>query len=419
MITFLQSVPNGLTSPVVCNAPSLFRSPAFMEEDLPFGPLPNQSRIEFNKELEDYGKAAQIFKPVSGSMASRFTSAAVLDVKPQAQEGLHTPSANSKEHSSVETEKEEKKEESSKEHAARVGMYGPLTREIKIWIPAKLLCKRFGVKDPNPEPLDDTVSQNMPSTSAANWKPEEELSTATGTTPIEHNEDGSTTKQIKRPALANIGLGDDETQGQDVLTYERPTIDIFKAIFASDDEDSDNDNKDEHDENDAMTEQSNPISGDNSTTITTLPEDLSNKDPHSETIGAIKNNQEVDISTFKPTFVPRADREKRKDSTKDRSDSKKEKKKKYGKTVLVSFDVEEDGGDTKTTGKEKDASKRKKKKKEQPVADDEGMWVEKAPPEGLSELITEPAALVGVEVNDVIPKDIGPPRGRKRAIDFL
>jgi G patch domain-containing protein 1 len=41
--------------------------------------------------------------------------------------------------------------------------------------------------------------------------------------------------------LANIGLGEDENQGRDTLTYERPTMDVFKAIFASDDEDSDDD----------------------------------------------------------------------------------------------------------------------------------------------------------------------------------
>ena len=45
--------------------------------------------------------------------------------------------------------------------------------------------------------------------------------------------------------LANIGLGEDETQGQDTLTYERPSMDIFKAIFASNDEDSDDEQEKE------------------------------------------------------------------------------------------------------------------------------------------------------------------------------
>ncbi|KDN52316.1 hypothetical protein K437DRAFT_254300 [Tilletiaria anomala UBC 951] len=41
------------------------------------------------------------------------------------------------------------------------------------------------------------------------------------------------------PSLDQVGLGDDPTQGRDTLTYQKPSIDIFKAIFASDEEDSD------------------------------------------------------------------------------------------------------------------------------------------------------------------------------------
>jgi hypothetical protein len=43
------------------------------------------------KELSDYSKSAAIFKPVSGAMASRFTTAAVVDLGPTAIEGLHQP----------------------------------------------------------------------------------------------------------------------------------------------------------------------------------------------------------------------------------------------------------------------------------------------------------------------------------------
>jgi G patch domain-containing protein 1 len=46
--------------------------------------------------------------------------------------------------------------------------------------------------------------------------------------------------------ISNVGLGGDETQGRDILTYTRPKMGIFKAIFARDDEDSD----DEEDEKD-------------------------------------------------------------------------------------------------------------------------------------------------------------------------
>ncbi|KAK0503910.1 hypothetical protein EDD18DRAFT_1411712 [Armillaria luteobubalina] len=55
-------------------------------------PLPNQRMDEFNKELQDYSKSAQIFKPVSGAMAGRFTSVTIIDHGPKIHEGLHTPS---------------------------------------------------------------------------------------------------------------------------------------------------------------------------------------------------------------------------------------------------------------------------------------------------------------------------------------
>ncbi|KAG1863539.1 hypothetical protein DFJ58DRAFT_773560 [Suillus subalutaceus] len=48
-------------------------------------------------------------------------------------------------------------------------------------------------------------------------------------------------------------MGEDDGRGDDVLTYERPGMDIFRAIFTSDDEKSDEekdymDNDDEVDE---------------------------------------------------------------------------------------------------------------------------------------------------------------------------
>ena len=36
--------------------------------------------------------------------------------------------------------------------------------------------------------------------------------------------------------MGRLGLGEDERQGRDILTYELPSVDVFKAIFASDDD---------------------------------------------------------------------------------------------------------------------------------------------------------------------------------------
>ena len=77
------------------------------------GPTPNQSIEEFNKELDDYAKAATVFKPLSGAMAGRFRSAVVIENGPRVVEGLHTPSASSATPGEGETSAEEEKKEES------------------------------------------------------------------------------------------------------------------------------------------------------------------------------------------------------------------------------------------------------------------------------------------------------------------
>jgi G patch domain-containing protein 1 len=47
-------------------------------------------------------------------------------------------------------------------------MYGALTREIVPWQPSRLLCKRFGVKDPNPDITTDTPMPGVPNTAGGN-----------------------------------------------------------------------------------------------------------------------------------------------------------------------------------------------------------------------------------------------------------
>jgi len=122
-----------------------------------------------------------------------------------------------------------------------MGMYGPLTREAKPWQPARLLCKRFGVKDPNPAP---EMPSDVPSAMPSGYQQQEESEvpgqmSGAGTSAV--GATGDTTRKNGPRDLANIGLGEDEDQGRDTLTYERPAMDVFKAIFASDDEDSEDD----------------------------------------------------------------------------------------------------------------------------------------------------------------------------------
>ena len=367
-------------------------------------------------------------------MAGRFTSAAVIESGPKIVEGLHTPSADQtpKEDAEAEPsveEPQEKKEEDPKVHAARLGMYGPMTREVAPWQPARLLCKRFGVKDPNPEIHFDTVPEA--STSARG-----DVSQGTGVAGGMDNGGGmgggaGAQAQPDAPAprsgkrdLANIGLGDDDGQGDDILTYERPPMNIFKAIFASDEEESEDEKDDKLPEDDVQVAEPLPSSN----TLQRMDKPAENGDAGalstSATDGAKESataNDKVDPSTFKPTFVPRDTQ-----SGNGKATGAKEKKSKKSKTgPLVSFDVDEDGGESlsilaRRETKERDRPKKKRKKHR--AHGEEDVWVEKPPPDVVRDLLTEKlqddhGAMRVDESAEGAPA--GPPRGRKRAVDFM
>ncbi|EPQ56137.1 hypothetical protein GLOTRDRAFT_120771 [Gloeophyllum trabeum ATCC 11539] len=421
-------------------------------------PLPGQRAEDFQKELQDYAKAAVVFKPLSAAMAGRFTSASVVETGPQISEGLYTPAfepEKTEEEKAEEKKAEEEKEESPKAHAARLGMYGSMTREVTPWHPARLLCKRFGVKEPNPEPLEPEAGPSSPAagTGANKWTPEAALADASGFTAgstSATDQDGAfvppaaaagymsfndaqsqSTGGIK--SLDNVGLGEDETQGADVLTYERPPMDVFKAIFASDDEESDGE-EGKDDTNEKMdVDRQGPLTTDGTVALVktekaVVPSHLAgapNTTAYAPSATGVK--EEIDLATFKPTFVPRSERDTKKTKTKEKD--KKEKKKKT--KTLVSFEVEEDGGydvalppkeDSKKRDKDKDRARKKKRKEhdeDEGKEDDDSMWVEAPPPEVVKTLGAIASASSAPEPNDMTGGETSPPRGRKRAIDFM
>lgn len=360
-------------------------------------PVPGQNSEEFNKELEDYAKAASLFKPMTGAMAGRFTSAAVVDSGPKIHEGLHTPSHEDIAAKEAQQRKEEEDRVSPKVHAANVGMYGQLTRERKPWQPAKLLCKRFGVKDPNPEPELSTEPVASSSRNAPSFTP--------GEVPTPQNNNTLPSQTHNGPHdLDDIGLEEDETQDQDTLTYQRPSMDIFKAIFASDDEDSDDENSQENGDEP-------PVPAPTTNTTNASNGFISAR--------SILEDTPVDIDTFKPKFIPREgkgkqsndeEKVKEKKERKERKE-KKEKKKKEKKNVLVSFEMEEDASEVKQP---KDWPKKRRKT---PIGsedkNDQAMWEAKPPAETEAPPIAVPAL-----ISDASTSEVGP-KGRKRAVDFM
>ncbi|KAJ6568216.1 hypothetical protein DFH09DRAFT_432378, partial [Mycena vulgaris] len=368
--------------------------------------MPGQKIDEFNKELEDYAKAALIFKPLSGAMAGRFTSATIVEHGPKIHEGLYTPSAEDLARKEAELQKIEEEKLSPKAHAARMGMYGPMTRETQPWQPAKLLCKRFKVKDPNPPaevpadpPPQAAYADPAGAAPGTGW---DQFAAPAGDASV-----GTSTTSGGRRDLSNIGLGEDEAQGRDTLTYQRPAMDVFKAIFASDDEDSDDDGKDENDDDVKDDNDETPVAPPPQPTLVL---DVAMPPVVSET-GV------VDAGTFKPTFIPREGKAKKdSDRAKDKKDKKDKKKKEKEKKVLVSFQEDEEDGPLQISLK--DRPKKKRRKEKEPDEDSEAsMWVEKPAPDVVKAFPIPPPSQPPIP--DAHNAESLAPKGRKRAIDFM
>ncbi|KAG8959751.1 hypothetical protein FRC03_007527 [Tulasnella sp. 419] len=410
--------------PFVNDPPKQARYTAFLNYAASPGSHPplsrqaGQSPEDFFKELSDFSKSAMIFKPATGAMASRFTSAVVVEGGAKVVEGLHQPSTNDSyltipnadEEAKKAKELEEKESQDPKKNAAKLEMFGPLTRETKSWQPDKLLCKRFGVKDPYPGGLsvdpNEDESVAVPGQTAASGSTQAplpltqtETSVSTGTSTAAAAAEPPPSNAPGRRDLANIGLGEDETQGTDILTYQRPSRDIFKAIFASDDEDSDTDEMD--------------------VDVKEAPSLAPAEQVQKPKEASKDDDKPVDLATFKPTFVSRSDRQSKGKDEKDKQKDKKDKKKKA--KAIVSFqegDGDDDGALSIRPTKEKDKKKRRrdkedgdKEKDEKKVrktetsaaeTDDDGVWVEKAAP-----VVAAPSRVEQ------------PHSGRMRASDFM
>ncbi|KAH7161484.1 hypothetical protein EDB81DRAFT_839806 [Dactylonectria macrodidyma] len=104
-------------------------------------PLPSKPKgmtgDEFLRELTEFHNCSRIFKPMTGFMASRFTTA--KKASPVGSNSLSDTELLSK---------PEPKLADPAEEAAKVGMYGKLTRTVEDFYPMRLLCKRFNVKAP-------------------------------------------------------------------------------------------------------------------------------------------------------------------------------------------------------------------------------------------------------------------------------
>ena len=186
---------------------------------------------EWRNELHEFAKAAEVFRPISSLMASRFTSSASSGPR-VASDAPDRPA---------------EKEDDPAEKAAKLDMFGlGLTRSRAQFFPTRLLCKRFNVKAPaNVDPSNtdagdggasgsgtkDLVSQASLDRMAreANWG-----GLAGGKGFVSGGVEGGDNLLAKSMTQAPEQV---DAEKNEAFEAEKPGEDIFKAIFGSDDED--------------------------------------------------------------------------------------------------------------------------------------------------------------------------------------
>ena len=220
------------------------------EGTLPDRP-PGATNDDWVVEMNEFARAAQIFKPMTGTMATRFTSSssapklATDNVKlDSTTESVGEPQLLTKPTGKTKTPAEE---------AAAVGMYGPLTRSVVNFYPTRLLCKRFNVQppahvqvDPGSAPPGSNPEGNPGSSTALSQtrlelvgkKDMDELRMTSGgmrefvqSSKVNEGNAGDEAGQSKAVAIVV------DPDRNEALEQERPGEAVFKAIFGSDSED--------------------------------------------------------------------------------------------------------------------------------------------------------------------------------------
>lgn len=212
------------------------------------------STDDWIKEMQEFAHAAQIFKPMTGMMATRFTSSSsnpklasdALDKdddegEREQQEGLLRNSSERVKDPAAE--------------AARLGMYGTMTRDIKEFYPTRLLCKRFNIRPPAHVQVDP--GHELPTNAAFNslgkgdrkshsealpqrrlelvgQRDMDDLMRERNVSGFEGEGGGGGRQESEKMVQEQVVV---DPERNEALEKERPGEEVFRAIFGSDNED--------------------------------------------------------------------------------------------------------------------------------------------------------------------------------------
>lgn len=179
---------------------------------------------EWIQEMNEFYNVARIFRPMTGSMASRFTTSKTSAEMATGSDGKVGDNGLISRPSS--------KPEDPAEAAARMGMYGQMTRSVKDFHPSRLLCKRFNVKPPAHVQAD-------PGTNAKElYRP---IPEPVGLLADTHRSSGTSGSAFAGETMASVQKQDAvvvDKERNEALEGQRAGEEVFKAIFgdSSDDE---------------------------------------------------------------------------------------------------------------------------------------------------------------------------------------
>ncbi|XP_029781314.1 G patch domain-containing protein 1 isoform X3 [Suricata suricatta] len=225
---------------------------------------PSMTEWERGRERDEFARAAVLYVSSHSTLASRFTHAKEEDDSDQ-----------------VEVPRDQENDINDKQSAVKMKMFGKLTRDTFEWHPDKLLCKRFNVPDPYPDStlvglprvkrdkysvfnfltLPETASsptaQVAKSRKPSRWDTSKQekkedsisefLSLARSKVGPPKQEAGPLVireeeHETESPSDKNVSKGvDSQTEGEG----SRPSMDLFKAIFASSSDEKSSSSEDE------------------------------------------------------------------------------------------------------------------------------------------------------------------------------
>lgn len=196
---------------------------------------------DWKHEMSEFAQAAEVFRPMTGAMASRFTSSS------RTYEGSNNSPDGEDDGSGMPllTQPVAKSADPAEE-AAKIGMYGPMTRSVLPFHPTRLVCKRFNVRPPSNVDIDpganvdnstissgSAISDLVPKKAIERMMQDAALRRFTSSG-VEGALDTQKPQDLPVADVPKRAVVDADRN--EALEVERPGDAVFKAIFGSDDE---------------------------------------------------------------------------------------------------------------------------------------------------------------------------------------